>query len=81
MSRFGDRTKSSQFAFVALGIVTKLGAALVLLVILQNYFALDIHISRVRPLVAVQLIVLDNLPHISLSGLLKYAGDLLRPHS
>lgn len=81
MSQFGDRTKFSRFAFVALGIATKLSAALVLLAILQNYFALDIRISRVRPLVAVQLIVLDNLPHISFSGLLKYAGDFLKPHS
>ena len=81
MRQFGDRTRFSQFVFVVLGMLTKLSAALVLFAILQNYFALDIRISRVRPLVNVQLIVLDNLPHISLSGLLKYAGDFLKPHS
>jgi len=60
---------------MALGIATKLATALALFVVLQSYFALDIHLSHTQPMIEVQVIVLDNLPHISISSVLKFAGD------
>lgn len=81
MSQFGGRAKFSHFLVAALGILAKLTVAVALLAILRNYFALDIRFSHARPLVEVQLIVQDNLPHLSISNLLKYAGDFLNPHS
>lgn len=77
MSQANGRVKLPKFMFVALGIASKLLCALVLFTVVQNYYELDIRISHVRPLVAVQLIVVDKLPHFSTSNLLKFTNDLL----
>jgi hypothetical protein len=70
-------TKLPPIVVAGFGIFSKLLAAVALITVLKNYFALDIHISHVRPLVDVQLIVLDNMPNFSIANLLKFAGDFL----
>ncbi len=71
------RAKLPKFLMLAMGISAKLIAVLILFAVVQSHYALDIRISHVRPIINVQLIVLDNLPHGSISGLLKFAGDFL----
>ena len=80
VSQDHDNAKLPKFLWFAMGISAKLIAALALFVVIQNHYALDIRISHVRPLINVQLIVLDNLPHVSISSLLKLAGDFLSRH-
>jgi hypothetical protein len=80
VSQGRERAKPPKFLLLAIGISAKLIAALILLAVVQNHYALDIRISHVRPLINVQLIVLDNLPHVSISSLLKFAGDFLSRH-